>query len=352
MPLAVPILVLLLVLVFQDADASARSKVAYVTGATGCVGRNLVDDLQKDNWDIVVLHRRSSDLSRLEGCDVKTIEVDLHDAASVRRSLRQGIDAIFHVAANTSHYAQDRQVQQQDNVLATRNLVEAALEHSVGRFIFTSTGATLPFHLTDKRLAEQIPNSYVRTKRLAELEVYQAHRAGLDVVLLHPAIVVGPYDYNSYSQIFTQIGQDKMKWAFPGTVSFCDARDVSRAHLNAYYSGQRCERYVLGGPSATWLEFFQKVQTTVAAHSTTQIAVVSRGVLKGVAIGQLVQSWFTGKRPLLTPELVDLLGQEYTEVSEYERYKAESQIDYAGYNRSLDDMIEACNSWLLREGRL
>src|SRR3954451_24410785 len=119
--------------------------IGYVTGATGCIGRNLVNELVRDGWDVVVLHRQSSDLSRLEGCPVRFQEVDLYDPARTREGLQRGADAVFHVAGNTSHWAREAGRQWRDNVLATRNLVDAAVARRVKKFVFTSTGATLAY---------------------------------------------------------------------------------------------------------------------------------------------------------------------------------------------------------------
>ena len=157
-----------------------------MTGATGCVGRNLVNELLSDGWQVTALHRRSSDLTRLDGCDVRFQEVNLHDEASTMRAIREPADAIFHAAANTSHWPAERQQQFMDNVVATRNLTKASLAAAVKRFIFTSTGATLPYQGADERLAGKIDNGYIRTKRLSELEIFKSAEEGLDAVLTSP----------------------------------------------------------------------------------------------------------------------------------------------------------------------
>ncbi|MBV8381759.1 MAG: NAD-dependent epimerase/dehydratase family protein [Planctomycetaceae bacterium] len=94
-----------------------------------------MDELLRAEWEVVVLHRRSSDLSRLKGCKVRFQEVDLHDSASTLNSLQADADAIFHVAANTSHWPAQREQQYKDNVVVTRNLVQAALAKGAKKFI-------------------------------------------------------------------------------------------------------------------------------------------------------------------------------------------------------------------------
>lgn len=318
----------------------------YVTGATGVVGRNLIDVLQKEEMDITVLHRESSDLGRLEGCRVGFQEVDLHDIQSVRESMPLDVDALFHVAANTSHWSAEEEEQWRDNVLATRNLVQVALEKKVGRFIFTSTGATRFFQETDQSRAERIEVPYVRTKRLSELEVYAGIEKGLDAVILHPIIVVGAYDHNNYSQIFHGIKSGK-RIAFPGKIAFCHAGDVAEAHLAAFKRGRRGERYVLGGPHISWADFFRRIAITMGEQRPIyQPPAVFWRFLAGLYSGL---SFFTGKTPLVTKELLRLVKDE-PDITIYDRLKTKEDLGYE--SRSVDEMVRDCHAWLVQEGRL
>lgn len=320
-------------------------KIAYITGATGCVGRNLVDELLEKNWEVVVLHRKSSDTSRLKNCKVRLQLVDLHHLASVRESIPTGVNAIFHVAANTSHWSVEMEEQEKDNVLATRNLVQVALEKKVQRFIFTSTGATRFFQETDEPLARKLEPPYVRTKRLSELEVYDALAKGLDAIILHPIIVVGAYDYNNYSQIFITMKTGTLKQAMPGKISFCHARDIAAAHLQAYETGRKGERYVLGGTHTEWREVFQKVANKVRPGYTVSVA--PRWLLKIVARVSVMVAAITRKRPLLTPELILLIRDE-PDITIYDKLKAKIDLKY--HSRSIDQMLDDCYNWMSKEG--
>ena len=320
-------------------------KTAYVTGATGCVGRNLIDELLENQWDVVVLHRKSSDVSRLQGCPVRFQEVDLYDLSSVRQAIPSGVNALFHVAGNTSHWSLDAARQWKDNVLATRHLVQVALEKKVGRFLFTSTGATLGYRNSDEPRVQRIRNGYVRTKRLAELEIYKGLEQGLDAMILQPIIVIGPYDYNSYSQIFSNMKNGPVRLAFPGRIAFCHARDVAHAHRMAYEKGRNGEQYVLGGTYTTWLEAFRLICDSVGAPPPRTAPI---WLLTGAAYALQLTSYVTRKKPLLTPELVALL-EDAPDVSYPEKRKAKEELGYE--SRPLDVMVRDCHNWLLREGR-
>lgn len=319
-------------------------KSCYVTGATGCIGRNLVEQLLLDSWNVVVLHRKSSDLSRLNGCAVTFREVDLHDALATDRCISEPLDAIFHVAANVSHWSKQREVQWKDNVLATRNLVHAALNRDVKRFIFTSTGATLSYQGADETLSQKIKCNYTKTKRLAELELSKGMQQGLDAVILHPIIVLGRYDYNNYAAIFSQARAGRLKFAFPGRIAFCHAVDVARAHIQAFEKGRSQESYVLGGTYTSWLDTFQRIARLVGATTPKQAAPawLLYAAARVIALG----SNFTGRAPGLTPELVELL-QDAPDVSFSERRKTKEQLGYE--SKSLDVMLQDCYEWLCLE---
>lgn len=322
-------------------------KRALVTGATGCVGRNIVDELLKENWEVIVAHRKTSDISRLKGLKVAFCEIDFYSLESVRKSIPESLDAIFHAAGNTSHWSKEIQEQWKDNVLVTRNLVQAALEKQVKRFIFTSTGATQNYRTLDKRFAENIYPPYVRSKRLAELEVFDGIEKGLDAVILQPIIVIGAFDYNSYAQIFKGVAKTKFPLALPGRLAFCHARDVAKAHLQAFEKGHCAEHYVLGGTYTTWKEVFEKIARIQG--NSRKVRVVPQWLLWAVSQVLRPISYLTGKKPSLTPELVSLL-RDSPDVTYYEKRKA--QLDLGYVSGSLDSMIQDCYSWLKLEGRL
>lgn len=322
-------------------------KTCYVTGATGCVGRNLVDELARDgDWDIVILHRKSSDLSRLKDCKVRFQEVDLHDLESVRKALAGGGDVVFHAAANTSEWVKDIPELRKDNVLATRNLAEIALEKGVKRFIFTSTGATYPFHWTNETTAEGIFSGYVRTKRLSELEIYKAVEKGLDAVILRPTIIVGAYDYNSYAQIFSMLKTGGLKVIFPGEIIFCSAKSVARAHIKAFEKGRTAEGYVLGGTYTSWLDFSQRICRMLGQPEPAMAT--PRWVIVPLAWSLHYLSLLTGRRPPLTPHLLSIVNAP--DVPYYEQRKSKIDLDYQ--SQSLDEMIKDCYDWMVREKRL
>ena len=72
---------------------------ALVTGATGFVGAAVARSLLKNQWQVRVLARKSSDRRNLKELSVDVVEGDLTDARSLQHAA-QGCEALFHVAAD------------------------------------------------------------------------------------------------------------------------------------------------------------------------------------------------------------------------------------------------------------
>ena len=82
--------------------------LAFVTGATGFVGLNLIEALGRDGWDVVALHRSSSDVSELLHRGVERREGDITDLDAVRSAMPEHADVVFHVAGDTSLWRRHR----------------------------------------------------------------------------------------------------------------------------------------------------------------------------------------------------------------------------------------------------
>ncbi len=322
-------------------------KIAFVTGGTGFLGRNLIDELLRENWEVTALHRKTSNLASLKLLGIHLREGDLQNLSSLGKIIPQKADAVFHVAANVSAWPLEREAQYKDNVLGTRNMVEASLKNGVKRFIFTSTMATYGFHqvpLTEESESKGLESGlqYVRTKRLAELEVQKGVEKGLDAVILQPCLIFGPYDVEQYSQIFMQIKENKLPGVPPGGIHFCHAREVSRAHLRAFEKGRCGHSYILGGPYASYLKAFQKIAGIVEGKLPQKVTPLF--ILYSVAYFSLWGSYITRKPPALLPQLVKLLAHRWESCSQ----KAEKELGYHAI--PLEESFRDCYQWMISGG--
>ncbi len=228
-------------------------KTAFVTGASGFIGTNLVKQLGEAGWSVTAMHRETSDLTYLSRFPASLVVGDIGDRAFLAGAIPDGVDALFHVAGNVSFDSAGDEAQTHANVAGTRAIVEAAQARNVGRFIHTSTGATwglhdgMPIDETAPSNADELPVNYCRSKKAAEDIVLEAVAGGLDAVCVNPGNVVGPYDRVIWGPFVQAIAGGAMTTVGVGGGSFCHIDGTAKAHISAYERGRRGERYILGG---------------------------------------------------------------------------------------------------------
>jgi len=120
---------------------------AVVTGGAGFVGSHMVDRLLEDGWDVTVFDNMStgsiSNLSNSLGSDrLKVERAEIRDQKAVMDALL-GQDVVFHFAATQDfrNSLRDHQIDFENNIWGTLNLLEAAYRNDVPHFIFAQTTA-------------------------------------------------------------------------------------------------------------------------------------------------------------------------------------------------------------------
>ncbi len=320
-----------------------------MTGATGVLGINLVEQLFAAGWDVTALLRPTSQRRWLSRFPVTEVIGTVEDADSVLKAMPEGVDDVFHMAADVSFWSGHRERQNRTNIDGTRNVVSAALQRGAGRFIHTSSMGvyglrSAPFDESAEKLGRTSWINYFRTKTLAEEIVLEAIPKGLNAVILNPSNIVGRYDQHNWGRMF-QLGQaGKLIGAPRGLASFCHATDVAKAHIAAVDRGQIGRNYLLGGSEATYLDCFRLVAELIGRTKVPMK--VSKPLFR--TIGRVSQwaSYLTGKPPSVTPEIAAMFGGDQVIHSQ----RAVVELGYKPMD--VRTMFEDCYRWLVKEGLL
>jgi dihydroflavonol-4-reductase len=323
-------------------------RVALVTGATGFLGLNLVRELTSTGWDVVALHRRGSDLKQLRRFPVLLAEAALEDPAALERATPEGLDAVFHTAADLSSWYGHRDRQTRVNVYGTRHMVEVALRRKARKFVHTSTTGVYglprePFDESAPHLGRGSRFHYQHTKALAEDVVRAGVGSGLDAVILNPANIVGAFDARGpWSRLIILAATGKLPAVPPGGGSFCHAAAVARAHVAAVEKGRAGENYILGGADASYRDMVRTLAGIVGRELVART--VPKLLFRSAGWSMGLLSWATGREPLVTPDAAEYLSATLVCRSD----KAVRELGYAP--ATLQDMLEDSYRWLLAEG--
>jgi len=326
-------------------------RTAFVTGGTGFVGSNLIEELIKSEWNVIALHRSASNLSRLRSWPVQLVEGALEKPDSFEQHIPEGVDAIFHVAGNISFWRKDAATQIRDNVVGTRNVVEAAIRRGAKCLVHTSSisayGAQ-PAGLVDERAAStalESPVTYERTKYMAELEVKKGIERGLRAVFINPSNILGRYDITGWARFIILAHQQKLPVVPPGGGSFCDAQQVALAHIAAVDRGKVGENYLLGGADATLLEFGEVIGECLG--KPVPLKAVPLWLFASVGYVSEWGSAITRKAPTVTRDMVHVVRRGCVYVSSE---KAQRELGY--HLRTLPEMVRTSYRWLKEQGLL
>jgi len=319
-----------------------------VTGGTGFLGINVIQQCLEKGWTVTATHRKSSDTEVLKGLGVHLLDVDMTNRDELIQKLPDDLDAVFHIAGDTNMWTLNNRRQYETNVIATKNLVDAAIAKKVKRFIHTSSISAFGFHddvITEESVSTALTSrvNYIKTKFQGEQVVKAAVVEGkLDAVVLNPCAIMGPHDRHNWSQLFTMIKQDTLPGVPGGEGSYCHVREVAAAHLAALEKGRSGENYILAGVDHPFLEVVSKIGALLGKK--TPKSAIPSWVLQVVGKIQYWLSLVTNKEPSMTPEKAQMVTKRVAASSK----KAVAEL---GYNDkvSIDEMLSDCYQWMKTE---
>nr|MBN1228435.1 NAD-dependent epimerase/dehydratase family protein [Anaerolineae bacterium] len=238
---------------------------ALVTGSTGGLGANLVAALNRRGVEVVGLRRKTSLDDAVKGLDLTFMTGDVLDVDSLRRAA-EGVDWVFHLAAIADDWNFPAELVYRVNVDGAKNMMQAALEAGVKRFVLTSSAGALVPPSPGMTLDDETKTfgmnprqwAYGHSKHLAEQTMQDYVFRGLDAVAVLPSAVMGPGDLKFISGELIVRAVKREVFPLPeGGLNFIDMRDAAEGHIAAVEKGRPGERYILSGHNMTHTEALQ-----------------------------------------------------------------------------------------------
>lgn len=326
------------------------TKTALVTGSSGFLGMNVCEELCEQGWQVYALRRASSRTRDLDRLPVTQLIGDVLDPEGLDQVVPEGLDALFHVAADVSMWKQHNTRQNRINIEGTQNIIDLVQKKNVKRLVYTSSIGYwgIAEGMINEETATDVLScgvNYYVSKYHGEELVQKAVKDGLiEAVILNPAQVIGPYDYTHLPDMMREAASGRLL-ATPSGNSVCGhARDYAKAHIAAAERGRVGERYILGGHKSTFHNTFSLMSKMAGCKPPRWVA--PDFVFSSLGVVMETMAKITKKEPMITPEMVTVMLQQF----DLDSSKAERELGFT--TCSLEEMLQDAYDWAQQEALL
>lgn len=318
--------------------------LVFLTGGTGFLGRHLVPALLERNYAIRLLARGSSDLSWLPKGDIEIFRGDVTDRKRMKTGL-EGCDYVIHAAANFRFWGSE-ELFTKVNIGGTKNVVEAAIQKRVKRFIHISTVVVVGEPPLNGMIDENTPcvpqDDYQKSKFASEQYVQEMARAGaLPAVILRPGAFYGPGSTYGFNRLF--IVEPMRYWriklnrgrlvTFPAYLP-----DVAGGICAAITSGEVGEVYILSGKSHSHQEINDRV-SQILEISKWRMNLPQWSLIVLAAFLEFVAR-ITGKEPFYPLNLRHYVFKDWV-------VSSDKAVKKLGFNSTpIEEGLESTIEWL------
>jgi 2-alkyl-3-oxoalkanoate reductase len=322
-------------------------KNIVVTGAAGFLGGRTAKFLAKYYAEntIIATSRRDFRKQELEQAGCKFMAGDLEDANFCQK-LTQNTTMVIHCAALSSPWG-SYETFYQSNVVATENLVDAALKNNVPKFILIST-PSIYFNYSDRwkvseaePLPEKMVNHYAATKLIAEKIVLDLNGKGIASIALRPRAIIGAEDAVIFPRVLEAYKQGKLKIVGNGEniVDLTCVRNVIEAIIcciNAPESAYGQAYNITNDDSIKLWSALNLLLTSLNLRPPTQKVPKKLALLAATFSEWKNRTFSPNKEPALTKYGIGILADNFTlDVS-----KAKQNLNYKPVQSTLEGINE------------
>ncbi|MBO9683136.1 MAG: SDR family NAD(P)-dependent oxidoreductase [Flavisolibacter sp.] len=240
----------------------------FVTGATGFIGSYIIKNLVEKGCSVRAL-RRSNKLPFYIPDEilrkVQWIEGDVLDIVSLHDAM-ENADAVIHAAAIVSFAKRERHRMYHINVEGTANVVNAAIENKVKRFLHVSSVAALGRTTKTETINEQKKweenksnTHYAISKHHSELQVWRGFAEGLEGVVINPSTVLGYGDWHQSSCAIFKNAYKEFPWYTEGVNGFVGVEDVAEAAVRLLFSNITQRKFIVNGENWSFQQLFNTI---------------------------------------------------------------------------------------------
>ena len=249
-----------------------------VTGGAGFIGSHVVDRLVAAGHEVAVIDNLSTGVRSYVNPKASFHEIGIGDKGVAEAFTKEKPEAVCHLAAqiNVTESVKDPAFDAMTNIIGTINLLQAAVNSGVKKFIFSSTGGAIygePKVLPADETTVPEPMSPYGTSKLATEEYIKLYSRNhpLQYVILRYSNVFGPrqvpHGECGVCAVLTDLmlkGKQPTLYGFGEPVrDYVYVGDVARANVLALERGSNTTVNISNGKATTVNEIFDALDKVI-----------------------------------------------------------------------------------------
>lgn len=325
--------------------------LALVTGANGFTASYVCRQLLAKGYKVRGLVRKESDKKLIEGLDIELFFADLANEKDFSNVMK-GIDIVYHIAAAYRTENVPKKYFWDVNVTGTENLLIAAKNAGVKKFVHSSTVGVQGEikNPPAKEEDEYNPGDYYQESKTAGeklvLEFYKIEK--LPITIVRPVGIYGPGD-TRFLKLFKHIYNGKFRMIGNGKVLYhmTYVEDLARGFILAGEKEESTgETFTIGGESYLTLnELVKKISIILGKH-IPKIKIPVWPVWTAGLLCEIICKPFRISPPIYRRRVDFFVKDRAFDIS-----KAKRVLGYSP-QVSLDEGLKLTADWYLKNGWL
>lgn len=321
-----------------------------IIGGTGMLGHHLAIAAQLRQYEVMIIHRESSDLSRIKDLKYESRIANLNDRGSLIRAM-QGLDMVANCGAYYPTLPKPLSQEIKTARLQMQFFLDAVKEAGIKRALYLGGAIAMPKSKTgvgnenlfyDK--APENPAPYVQVKWLMDKMAREAANNGIPLIIGIPPMTFGEYDYGpTTGRLIVDLANKSLPAYVRGDRNIVYAGDAGRGLLLALEKGRFGERYLITGHNTNTDDLVSNI--CKKAEVPLLKKVLPLGLAKVISkLQEIRYILFRGTPPTLSSTAIAVLaGGQHLDGT-----KAKEELGYEP-DLTIAEAIERAHRWFIKE---
>lgn len=322
-----------------------------IIGGTGMLGHHIAIAASFKPYDITIIHRKDSDLSRVSDLTYESRIADLNDRGSLVQAFA-GLDYIVNAAAYYPTVPRPLAAEIKTARLQMQFFIDAIRESNIKRALYVGGAIAIPKSTTGVAdesgiYTEQPKNNapYVQVKCLMDEMSRDAAKTGIPLVIGIPSMTFGEYDYGpTTGRLIVELSNQTLPAYIKGDRNVLFAGDAGRGLLLALEKGRFGERYLITGENTNTDDLVKLIckKAGVKPLEKTLSLKLAKLISK---LQETKYTLFRGTAPTLSSTAIAVLaGGQHLNGD-----KAQKELGYTPELGS-EDAVHRAYTWFKKEG--